>query len=71
MGTTVARTSRSYGWSDCPGPVRGQVLGFVSKLSEVLGSNLVGVYLPESAGWRSRIGGMNSASRDGLLTQCR
>lgn len=41
----MARTSRGYGWSYCPRPVRGQVLGFVSKLSEMLGSNLVGVYL--------------------------
>ena len=41
----MARTSRGYGWSDCPRPVRGQLLGFVSNLSEMLGNNLVGVYL--------------------------
>ena len=41
----MARTSCGYGWSDCPRPVRGQVRDFVSKLSEMLGSNLVGVYL--------------------------
>jgi predicted nucleotidyltransferase len=41
----MARTSCGYGWSDCPRPVSGQVRDFVSKLSEMLGSNLVGVYL--------------------------
>ena len=41
----MRRASRTYGWSNCPRIVRRQVLHFVSGLSEILASNLVGVYL--------------------------
>jgi predicted nucleotidyltransferase len=41
----MTRASRTYGWSNCPRPVRRQVNDFISGLSEILASNLVGVYL--------------------------
>jgi predicted nucleotidyltransferase len=41
----MTRASRTYGWSNCPRLVRRQVLHFVSGLSEILASNLIGVYL--------------------------
>ncbi len=34
-----------FGWPDCPPPVRAQVGGFLAEVRELLGENLVGVYL--------------------------
>ena len=41
----MTRASRTYAWSNCPQLVRRQVNDFISGLSEILASNLVGVYL--------------------------
>jgi predicted nucleotidyltransferase len=34
-----------YSWSDCPDDVRARIVGLVDALRELLGANLVGVYL--------------------------
>jgi len=34
-----------FGWSDCPDPIRGQVLGLLEALDALLGRNLAAVYL--------------------------
>jgi predicted nucleotidyltransferase len=41
----MTQLSRRYGWNNCPEVVRRQVLAFVGGLSEVLGTNLIGIYL--------------------------